>query len=176
MYIHVHVSNYVTSLYGVVYKEIHSISPFHSEINQSLEFQEFQVFYSRSFSSNFKFRSSLEDQIHSTQNSGLSTFCVADHPRGLRGWIPSHFSRPFTLFFSPSTSLFLLLRPWTLVNSISFRRFAFPLTLYDSTTRQLAMADLQGRKVFKVFNQDFIVSEQYNVTKELGQGAYGIVW
>jgi hypothetical protein len=34
--------------------------------------------------------------------------------------------------------------------------------------------DLQGRKVFKVFNQDFIVSEQYNVTKELGQGAYGL--
>lgn len=39
-----------------------------------------------------------------------------------------------------------------------------------------AMADLQGRKVFKVFNQDFIVNENYNVTKELGQGAYGIVW
>lgn len=39
-----------------------------------------------------------------------------------------------------------------------------------------AMADLQGRKVFKVFNQDFIVDERYNVTKELGQGAYGIVW
>ena len=38
------------------------------------------------------------------------------------------------------------------------------------------MSDLQGRKVFKVFNQDFIVNEQYNVTKELGQGAYGIVW
>lgn len=38
------------------------------------------------------------------------------------------------------------------------------------------MADLQGRKVFKVFNQDFIVDERYNVTKELGQGAYGIVW
>lgn len=38
------------------------------------------------------------------------------------------------------------------------------------------MAELQGRKVFKVFNQDFIVNEQYNVTKELGQGAYGIVW
>ncbi|KAJ6171209.1 hypothetical protein N7470_000276 [Penicillium chermesinum] len=37
------------------------------------------------------------------------------------------------------------------------------------------MAELQGRKVFKVFNQDFIVNEQYNVTKELGQGAYGIV-
>lgn len=38
------------------------------------------------------------------------------------------------------------------------------------------MAELQGRKVFKVFNQDFIVDERYNVTKELGQGAYGIVW
>ena len=38
------------------------------------------------------------------------------------------------------------------------------------------MADLQGRKVFKVFNQEFIVDERYNVTKELGQGAYGIVW
>ena len=35
---------------------------------------------------------------------------------------------------------------------------------------------LAGRKVFKVFNQDFIVDERYNVTKELGQGAYGIVW
>jgi mitogen-activated protein kinase 7 len=38
------------------------------------------------------------------------------------------------------------------------------------------MADLAGRKVFKVFNQDFIVDERYTVTKELGQGAYGIVW
>jgi len=38
------------------------------------------------------------------------------------------------------------------------------------------MANLHGRKVFKVFNQDFIVDERYNVTKELGQGAYGIVW
>jgi mitogen-activated protein kinase 7 len=37
------------------------------------------------------------------------------------------------------------------------------------------MPELQGRKVFKVFNQDFIVDERYNVTKELGQGAYGIV-
>lgn len=37
------------------------------------------------------------------------------------------------------------------------------------------MSDLQGRKVFKVFNQEFIVDERYNVTKELGQGAYGIV-
>jgi hypothetical protein len=38
------------------------------------------------------------------------------------------------------------------------------------------MADLAGRKVFKVFNQEFIVDERYTVTKELGQGAYGIVW
>ncbi|KNG81438.1 mitogen-activated protein kinase spm1 [Aspergillus nomiae NRRL 13137] len=37
------------------------------------------------------------------------------------------------------------------------------------------MSDLRGRKIFKVFNQDFIVDERYNVTKELGQGAYGIV-
>lgn len=37
------------------------------------------------------------------------------------------------------------------------------------------MGDIQGRKVFKVFNQDFVVDERYTVTKELGQGAYGIV-
>ncbi|KAK7517717.1 SLT2-like MAP kinase protein [Phyllosticta citricarpa] len=37
------------------------------------------------------------------------------------------------------------------------------------------MSELQGRKVFKVFNQEFIVDERYTVTKELGQGAYGIV-
>jgi hypothetical protein len=48
--------------------------------------------------------------------------------------------------------------------------------LSASQPRPPVMADLQGRKVFKVFNQDFIVNEQYNVTKELGQGAYGIVW
>ena len=35
---------------------------------------------------------------------------------------------------------------------------------------------MAGRKVFKVFNQDFVVDERYVVTKELGQGAYGIVW
>lgn len=38
------------------------------------------------------------------------------------------------------------------------------------------MTDLPGRKVFKVFNQEFVVDERYTVTKELGQGAYGIVW
>lgn len=48
---------------------------------------------------------------------------------------------------------------------------------YDKPKGQIIiMADLQGRKVFKVFNQDFIVDERYTVTKELGQGAYGIVW
>ncbi|CAG7964426.1 unnamed protein product [Penicillium nalgiovense] len=52
-----------------------------------------------------------------------------------------------------------------------------PFLQFQKFQGELAtMADLQGRKVFKVFNQDFIVSEQYNVTKELGQGAYGIVW
>lgn len=38
------------------------------------------------------------------------------------------------------------------------------------------MSDLAGRKTFKVFNQEFIVDDRYTVTKELGQGAYGIVW
>ncbi|KAI9163059.1 Mitogen-activated protein kinase [Paramyrothecium foliicola] len=44
-----------------------------------------------------------------------------------------------------------------------------------AASHPFAMADLQGRKVFKVFNQDFIVDDRYLVTKELGQGAYGIV-
>lgn len=35
---------------------------------------------------------------------------------------------------------------------------------------------MQGRKAFKAFNQEFVVDERYHVTKELGQGAYGIVW
>ncbi|EPS36201.1 hypothetical protein H072_10237 [Dactylellina haptotyla CBS 200.50] len=34
---------------------------------------------------------------------------------------------------------------------------------------------MDHRKLFRVFNQDFIVDERYTVTKELGQGAYGIV-
>ncbi|CAI6342394.1 unnamed protein product [Periconia digitata] len=41
--------------------------------------------------------------------------------------------------------------------------------------KSATMSDLAGRKVFKVFNQEFVVDERYNVTKELGQGAYGIV-
>jgi hypothetical protein len=45
-----------------------------------------------------------------------------------------------------------------------------------TVTVTMPTPDLQGRKVFKVFNQEFIVDERYNVTKELGQGAYGIVW
>lgn len=38
------------------------------------------------------------------------------------------------------------------------------------------MSEIQGRKIFRVFNQEFVVDERYTVTKELGQGAYGIVW
>ena len=38
------------------------------------------------------------------------------------------------------------------------------------------MGELACRKIFKVFNQEFVVDERYTVTKELGQGAYGIVW
>lgn len=38
------------------------------------------------------------------------------------------------------------------------------------------MAALQGRKTVHVFNgQPFTTDERYEVTKELGQGAYGIV-
>lgn len=48
--------------------------------------------------------------------------------------------------------------------------------VWQASIYTAAMGDLQGRKVFKVFNQDFIVDERYTVTKELGQGAYGIVW
>lgn len=47
---------------------------------------------------------------------------------------------------------------------------------FSVSVEKRTMSDLQGRKIFKVFNQDFIVDERYNVTKELGQGAYGIVW
>jgi mitogen-activated protein kinase 7 len=38
------------------------------------------------------------------------------------------------------------------------------------------MVPAQSLTARKVFNQEFIVDERYNVTKELGQGAYGIVW
>ncbi|CCE28226.1 Subtilisin-like proteinase Spm1 [Claviceps purpurea] len=37
------------------------------------------------------------------------------------------------------------------------------------------MTDIPGRRAFKCFNQEFVVDERYTVTKELGQGAYGIV-
>ena len=37
------------------------------------------------------------------------------------------------------------------------------------------MSVLPGRQTFKVFGQEFVVDERYTVTKELGQGAYGIV-
>lgn len=60
--------------------------------------------------------------------------------------------------------------------SYSILHLPLPPSTLDHGTITLTMADLQGRKVFKVFNQDFIVDERYTVTKELGQGAYGIVW
>jgi mitogen-activated protein kinase 7 len=49
-----------------------------------------------------------------------------------------------------------------------------PNTKHQNTST-MGDPSLAGRKVFKVFNQDFIVDERYTVTKELGQGAYGIV-
>jgi len=33
-----------------------------------------------------------------------------------------------------------------------------------------------GRKSFPVFNQEFLIDDRYVVQKELGQGAYGVVW
>jgi len=47
----------------------------------------------------------------------------------------------------------------------------------QQTQEKKPMADhMQGRKAFKAFNQEFVVGDRYHVTKELGQGAYGIVW
>lgn len=37
------------------------------------------------------------------------------------------------------------------------------------------MGDGTSKRTFKVFNQDFVVDSRYTITKELGQGAYGIV-
>lgn len=34
---------------------------------------------------------------------------------------------------------------------------------------------VKDRKVVKIFNQDFVIDEQYTVTKELRHGAFGIV-
>jgi hypothetical protein len=51
------------------------------------------------------------------------------------------------------------------------------LVLQPATNSDPAMSsDIGPRKAFKVFQQEFLVDERYTVTKELGQGAYGIVW
>jgi len=34
----------------------------------------------------------------------------------------------------------------------------------------------QRHTLFKVMNQEFWVDNKFRITKELGQGAYGIVW
>lgn len=97
----------------------------------------------------------------------------SDHPRGLRGsCFSSHLeSRPSPFSIVPVFSSSFVI---DFSGSTSFLSSILPL--FTPGEEFPAMADLQGRKVFKVFNQDFIVNEQYNVTKELGQGAYGIVW
>ena len=38
------------------------------------------------------------------------------------------------------------------------------------------MAAHQRHTLFKVMNQEFWVDNKFRITKELGQGAYGIVW
>lgn len=100
----------------------------------------------------------------------------------LRGSCFSSHAESRPSFFLLSFSSLLLL----FVSFFSFIRFDLSTVLPARSSRSQssshpssqpgAMAELQGRKVFKVFNQDFIVNENYNVTKELGQGAYGIVW
>lgn len=36
--------------------------------------------------------------------------------------------------------------------------------------------DLKDRAIFTAFKQEFIVDKRYTVQKEMGKGAYGIVW
>ena len=94
-------------------------------------------------------------------------------------------------FFSPILLLFLLLSLLSSCSPSSFvevgrvkdqRHQEQPSLNYTSISdlrlirARPTMADIPSRKVFKVFNQDFIVDDRYTVTKELGQGAYGIVW
>jgi mitogen-activated protein kinase 7 len=38
------------------------------------------------------------------------------------------------------------------------------------------MTTHQRHTLFKVLNQEFWVDNKFRITKELGQGAYGIVW
>ena len=55
--------------------------------------------------------------------------------------------------------------------------FQILLTTFITITQNLlcmpspcTMHDLPRQRVFKAFNQDFAVNENYSVTKELGQG------
>lgn len=101
---------------------------------------------------------------------------------------PPFFSLALSLAHSVSLCLFFYLAspprfpsPIPLLSSAGQSPRHPPLALgrplASSVTRSKpAMGELLGRKVFKVFSQDFIVDQRYNVTKELGQGAYGIVW
>ena|SRR5579859_6738441 len=51
------------------------------------------------------------------------------------------------------------------------------LTALRSRVRQFwAKMTHQRHTLFKVMNQEFWVDNKFRITKELGQGAYGIVW
>ena len=73
------------------------------------------------------------------------------------------------------------LEPWPCLEPNTLPIYTLPCLTHNPPASQplpppANMSDLANRKVFKVFNQEFVVDERYNVTKELGQGAYGIVW
>jgi len=87
----------------------------------------------------------------------------------------SEYSKSFTPHNLQGPSASYSTRPSASFLAIEFSRAETATSKKHPTSIVTTMADLQGRKVFKVFNQDFVVDERYTVTKELGQGAYGIV-
>ncbi|CBY01238.1 hypothetical protein LEMA_P000250.1 [Plenodomus lingam JN3] len=99
--------------------------------------------------------------------------------------LPAYLPSPLLLFFVVVVAAFVFFSffcSWTRLSRPPHFTRSFPFTTHSPSLRprvSLAgpakMGDLANRKVFKVFNQEFIVDERYNVTKELGQGAYGIV-
>jgi hypothetical protein len=59
------------------------------------------------------------------------------------------------------------------------RRFNLPrsLTKFSGRVRKLIVKMTHQRHtLFRVMNQEFWVDNKFRITKELGQGAYGIVW
>jgi hypothetical protein len=136
---------------------------------------------------------------HSNATAGvrLSPESIRNHPSSSPGHQSPNPSQLYTKQSILHTSLSDIVYSRIFLTSLQFHSFfalfasvplnpvavCFSLTQFRPTpTTALPSAimsasdGLKGRKVFKVFNQEFVVDQQYNVTKELGQGAYGIVW